>query len=129
MKLIILLILITFCIQPLSAGNPNKILTETDYISTIFSYENTFSVVEDNVSNQTHTISITPIPANEYLTINPGTNVEAIFVLLNLHGKEVLRIQFSGKTTIELDGISEGIYFAKITTEYAELLKRIIIKK
>ena len=75
-------------------------------------------------------ISLYPIPANEYITIEFGNRQVSNITILNTIGQEILVINdvTSSSLDISLAALSNGVYFVKITngnlSEMIKLIKR-----
>lgn len=80
----------------------------------------------NNIYNQT-SINIYPNPANEYFSIS-GAKIEKIEVI-NYLGKKVKIIESSDNITkVNLQDISNGVYFLNLFTETGTVIKRMIIE-
>jgi len=77
-------------------------------------------------------IQLFPNPARDEVTlICPDFTAEARFEaeLVNTGGKLAKKIELSGKSTnIDLNGLTQGIYFVKITSESGTVIKKLVIQ-
>lgn len=75
-------------------------------------------------------LSIYPNPANTSININLGTIIDKIDIkLIDMLGKEIMFTSFQGpKTEINLKGISEGVYYLKLSdSNQHTVIKKLII--
>jgi len=80
--------------------------------------------VEDNVSDA---VSIYPIPAKEYVTIELTSNIETVRVV-NYVGQEVYSKTITDEHTLQIEHLQAGSYIVKMTTNSGETLtKRFVI--
>ncbi len=85
-----------------------------------------FQILGVNDSEIGTNISIYPNPAKDLLTIQAGSDINAV-TIYDLQGKTIHSIDSnSEKVSINISDLNNGVYFLKITTEKGEEVKKII---
>ena len=111
-------------------GDGKKDLVISGYFNT--SYESNSAVYKNtntvSVSFIEESISIFPIPANNFLKIESPDNINNVKVF-TISGKEILSQSLnSQKTILDIRTLSSGLYFIKINTSSKEFTRKIIIE-
>ena len=107
---------------------PNK---STSRIKTMLlsTHHSGLGLKENNIEN---IISIYPNPSNGFINISSKINLkDAMITVLDLTGKEVLTLNYSSlkNQSIDLNNLSDGIYFIKIKNMYYSVSKKIVVEK
>jgi hypothetical protein len=77
--------------------------------------------------NNLGSIMISPNPAHGMITIHADANLNNIEVM-DITGNRVLdKVLSSGQFTVDVSGLSDGIYLCKIRTDAGETIRRLII--
>jgi hypothetical protein len=83
--------------------------------------------------NRNQEVSIYPNPASDFASVSFGSlSGSAELVLTDAMGKTVLtlsQIDASKAYTLDLSGLSEGMYFATITAGGQQAVKKIVVRK
>lgn len=112
----------------LSIGSPAKqayyyiddVVVSTDSLSEITGLEETQTEVAEVIS---------PNPATDYITIKiPDQALYAKFTMYDAMGKQVLSVLLSDKTTINTEGIQNGLYVAQIVTNKRTSYYRVLVR-
>jgi hypothetical protein len=75
-------------------------------------------------------VNIVPNPSNGLVTVNFNQNVNAEIVVTDFNGKICLESRTVGSTnTYDLSKLTDGLYIMKITSEFGNIQKRLIIQK
>jgi len=84
-------------------------------------------IEENNLENE---ISIYPTLASDKIYIEQLKNEAIAINIFDVVGKQVSKETRSENTITEIDmnGLSEGIYFVKVNTKYGMLTKKIVIQ-
>ena len=98
------------------------------YVLTSFAIETDGILdVEDNFSNS---FKIYPNPATEIINIQSSNLIESVELsIYNLQGQELVsdyKTPENGNISVDLSGLSTGIYFIKIASEDVSVVKRIV---
>jgi hypothetical protein len=87
--------------------------------------QGSYSKIQKNTINE-----LFPNPANEFLNAKFDSNEEGIIVITNLLGKEVLRQRIKTGDTVNIHGLGDGVYHAKIVVNGNNIVsKKIIVTK
>ena len=74
--------------------------------------------------------SFYPIPFNNSLNVNTGTNSTTVFKIYSISGALVFDTTLNSSQKIQLNSLASGLYFAKLNTlEGNEIITKKIIKK
>jgi len=90
----------------------------------------TGQLVIDNVNELLNTeICLYPNPATNYLHVNSKNNAAKNIKIIDVNGKIVLnKTMHENIETIDISPLAKGIYFAKISDEKSNVLKKFIIE-
>jgi PKD repeat protein len=108
-----------------SNGTFSDTLVKDDYVWVEYCTD-----VNDNRNQE---VSIYPNPASDFASVSFGSlSGSAELVLTDALGKTVLtlsQIDASKAYTLDLSGLSEGMYFATITAGGQQAVKKIVVRK
>ncbi len=108
-----------------SNGTSSDTLVKDDYVWVEYCTD-----VNDNRNKE---VSIYPNPASGFASVSFGGLTGSVeLVLTDAMGKTVLtfnQIDASKAYTIDLSGLSEGMYFATITADKQQVVKKIVVRK
>ena len=85
------------------------------------------SSIED--SDFEDNIVVYPNPSNGMVNINLGDLAECNISIYNLNGQQVLSDRYFNNTTIDLSGVSTGIYIIQFNIEGKIIYKKLVINK
>ncbi len=126
--------------SPIGSGTP----TFTTVVACAGTYTYNAYVLNGSVTNYTGTINVTcatgilsvsdpeslniyPNPGNGHFVLaTSGTDLQSIQVF-DLNGRLVFNQSLSGKTSIDLSDLEEGVYLVKINTGVGVLNRRVVI--
>jgi hypothetical protein len=100
--------------------------TQQNVDSLTLSFSYTTSIQE---KKQTNTLSISPNPADGYVTINLEGSESAIVKMVDVLGNEVLNKNVSGSTKINTSDFKSGVYFVTINGDSKKTTtKKLVIR-
>lgn len=71
-------------------------------------------------------VGLYPNPANDHLTVKSQFNGE--FTIIDMHGNVVLEDQFASGQKFNIEGIVEGMYLIKVSTEEGMVTQKLVIR-
>ncbi len=74
-----------------------------------------------------NSIIIYPNPAHERFTIQTESNANSMLTISDLHGRRMLKKEFSNQAEIDVSGFSSGIYFVEVSNAHGIALGKIFL--
>ncbi len=81
---------------------------------------------DDSINEFTTAFNVYPNPASSVLYIESDLNAKAS--IIDMVGRSVKEVEFSGNTTINIEDLNKGIYFIKVQDESRQHVQKIIVK-
>lgn len=89
-------------------------------------YNETYVIGEPEIIES---LSIYPNPSQGMVTIAVEADLGSLYQVLNFMGKTVMQGSFQDRsTTLDLSGLSKGVYFISVTTDTKPLIRKVIIQ-
>lgn len=103
------------------AGNPALLA----YVNWVISDRGTPPTAIESES-QLHNIKVYPVPAKDYLTIEPGLLTDYSISLCSVTGAVLFTGRYEGSAQIDLSGFSRGVYLLTIHSKSFTTTKKIL---
>jgi hypothetical protein len=85
-------------------------------------------VASNDNKNEDLNFSVTPNPADNFLTVSLNSNTDAVLRLFDVLGKAVFEEKISGSKKISIEDFKNGVYIVSISSNGSLSTKRIVIK-
>jgi hypothetical protein len=75
-----------------------------------------------------NTLSIYPNPAQNSVTVSTGISTPSVMTLYSSSGQYLMEKEFTGKTLIDVSGLTAGMYFVTCVTETGTSSEKLIVR-
>ncbi len=103
------------------------VINDIQYIDSLRSDVPHVGITENTTSD--FDINIYPNPANNNIVVSSNMNDKGIVVITNVLGETVLETNFVAKQTINIEHLSEGVYFVSVQNKNRKSTKKLIVSK